>query len=248
MLTIGQLAAHAGVSTKAVRVYHAKGLLPEPERDSAGYRRYDAQAVINLTRIVTLARAGVPLANIPDVLDAPDPATLIEAIDAKLREQVRTIDERRARLRELDRPDRLCLPPDALEFMDRLRLIGLTARHEQAFRDGWILGYALAPELTRAVVRSRAALLDDADYVAVLRAYDDAIDWSPDDPRLHNIADAAAVIALRMMAISGPPEVEGLQIETVDILDGHLGIDTPAWQKLDQLLTQRLSDYRAQHP
>ena len=64
MLTIGQLAAHAGVSTKAVRVYHAKGLLPEPSRDASGYRRYAAQAIIDLTRIVTLAQAGVPLARI----------------------------------------------------------------------------------------------------------------------------------------------------------------------------------------
>ncbi|MBV8992518.1 MAG: MerR family transcriptional regulator, partial [Pseudonocardiales bacterium] len=70
MLTIGQLANHAGVSTKAIRVYHAKGLLPEPQRDASGYRRYDAQAIIDLARIVTLAQAGVPLARIPDVLDA----------------------------------------------------------------------------------------------------------------------------------------------------------------------------------
>ena len=33
MLTISQLAAYAGVTVRAVRHYHAKGLLPEPERD-----------------------------------------------------------------------------------------------------------------------------------------------------------------------------------------------------------------------
>ncbi|MEU5400774.1 MerR family DNA-binding transcriptional regulator, partial [Streptomyces sp. NPDC005963] len=30
MITIGQLAGYVGVSIKTVRVYHAKGLLPEP--------------------------------------------------------------------------------------------------------------------------------------------------------------------------------------------------------------------------
>ena len=40
--------------------YHAKGLLPEPERDCSGYRRYDAGAVVELIRIRTLAEAGVP--------------------------------------------------------------------------------------------------------------------------------------------------------------------------------------------
>ena len=63
MLTISQLAAYAGVTVKAVRHYHAKGLLPEPERDHSGYRRYDAQAVVELIRIRTLADAGVPLAH-----------------------------------------------------------------------------------------------------------------------------------------------------------------------------------------
>src|SRR5438876_421698 len=33
MLTIGQLAAYAGVTVRAVRHYHQIGLLPEPQRD-----------------------------------------------------------------------------------------------------------------------------------------------------------------------------------------------------------------------
>ncbi len=43
MITIGQLARYAGVSTKTIRVYHDKGLLAEPDRDTSGYRRYTAQ-------------------------------------------------------------------------------------------------------------------------------------------------------------------------------------------------------------
>ncbi len=42
MLTISQLAAYAGVTVRAVRHYHQIGLLPEPERDASGYRRYGA--------------------------------------------------------------------------------------------------------------------------------------------------------------------------------------------------------------
>ncbi|HUZ52311.1 MAG TPA: MerR family DNA-binding transcriptional regulator [Streptosporangiaceae bacterium] len=48
MLTIGQLAAYAGVTVRAVRHYHQIGLLPEPERDASGYRRYGATAVVSL--------------------------------------------------------------------------------------------------------------------------------------------------------------------------------------------------------
>jgi DNA-binding transcriptional MerR regulator len=79
MITIGRLAEYAGVSVKAVRHYHERGLLAEPGRDSAGYRRYTAQHAVDLVKIRTLAEAGVPLARVKDLLDA-DPATLAAAI------------------------------------------------------------------------------------------------------------------------------------------------------------------------
>lgn len=58
MLTISELASYAGVTVRAVRHYHAKGLLPEPERDRSGYRRYGGDAVVDLIRIRTLAGPG----------------------------------------------------------------------------------------------------------------------------------------------------------------------------------------------
>jgi DNA-binding transcriptional MerR regulator len=39
MLTIGQLAAHAGAMVRTVRHDHTTGLLPEPKHDASGYRR-----------------------------------------------------------------------------------------------------------------------------------------------------------------------------------------------------------------
>ncbi|MCG3756431.1 MerR family transcriptional regulator [Amycolatopsis sp. Poz14] len=238
MLTIGQLARHAGVSAKAVRVYHAKGLLPEPARDASGYHRYDAQAVIDLARIVTLAQAGVPLARIPEVLNADEDA--LDRIDAELRDRIRQLEQRRARLRDLDRPDRLCLPPEAIAFMDRLKRAGLSARHENAIRDGWILACALAPDVAHAILPSRTALLDDPEYVAVLRAYDEAIEWSPDDPRLEAIADAAATLGRRMTLPSDLPDFRKVPRQVVELLATHL--DSPAWQRIDQLVAQRISE------
>ena len=75
MLTIGQLASYAGVTVRAVRHYHAKGLLPEPERDHSGYRRYDAHAVVDLIKIRTLADAGVPLTRVRELLAAGQPTS-----------------------------------------------------------------------------------------------------------------------------------------------------------------------------
>jgi len=74
MLTIGQLAASAGVTVRAVRHYHQIGLLPEPDRDASGYRRYGATAVVSLIKIRTLANAGVPLSHIGQMLEADAPA------------------------------------------------------------------------------------------------------------------------------------------------------------------------------
>src|SRR5437762_2647064 len=72
MITIGQLAGYAGVTIKAVRHYHERGLLGEPERDASGYRRYSADHAIELVKIKTLADAGVPLARIGELLTAGD--------------------------------------------------------------------------------------------------------------------------------------------------------------------------------
>ena len=52
------------MTVRAVRHYHQIGLLPEPERTYAGYRIYDAAAVVRLIEIRTLAEAGVPLARV----------------------------------------------------------------------------------------------------------------------------------------------------------------------------------------
>ena len=57
MLTISQLAAYAGVPVRAVRHYHQIGLLPEADRDSSGYRRYGAKAVVALIKPATVVVA-----------------------------------------------------------------------------------------------------------------------------------------------------------------------------------------------
>ncbi|MFD0332517.1 MerR family transcriptional regulator [Streptomyces erythrogriseus] len=57
-LTIGQAAAFAGVTVKAVRHYHRLGLVDEPDRDSSGYRRYGSSDMLRLVQVRTLAGAG----------------------------------------------------------------------------------------------------------------------------------------------------------------------------------------------
>jgi DNA-binding transcriptional MerR regulator len=98
-LTIGELAGLAGVSTRTVRHYHAVGLLPEPERDTSGYRRYGPGDVINLVRIVRLRAVGMPIPRIASQLT--DPATAshdLGALAAELSEEIARLTALRDRL------------------------------------------------------------------------------------------------------------------------------------------------------
>ena len=60
VLTIGQVAARAGVNTSAIRYYERVGLLPPAERES-GQRRYTQETVRRLGVIDVAKRAGFTL-------------------------------------------------------------------------------------------------------------------------------------------------------------------------------------------
>jgi len=59
-LTIGQVAASAGINSSAIRYYERVGVLPQPERRS-GQRRYTHETVRRLTVIDIAKRAGFTL-------------------------------------------------------------------------------------------------------------------------------------------------------------------------------------------
>ncbi|OPX14301.1 MerR family transcriptional regulator, partial [Gordonia sp. i37] len=67
-MRIGQVARLAGVSTRTIRYYHRLGLLPEPPRDSNGYRSYALDDVVALLRIRRLTALGLALDEIREVL------------------------------------------------------------------------------------------------------------------------------------------------------------------------------------
>jgi MerR family redox-sensitive transcriptional activator SoxR len=73
-LSIGEVAARAGLRTSAIRYYERAGLLPAPER-RAGRRRYDA-GVLDLLRAIEVSKqAGFTLAEIRRLLAGFDAAT-----------------------------------------------------------------------------------------------------------------------------------------------------------------------------
>jgi MerR family transcriptional regulator, redox-sensitive transcriptional activator SoxR len=70
-LTIGQVAAMAGVRTSSIRYYESRGVLPEPTRVS-GQRRYNEDVLRRLAVIDVAQRAGFSLAEIRELLDSSE--------------------------------------------------------------------------------------------------------------------------------------------------------------------------------
>ncbi|MEV6694388.1 MerR family transcriptional regulator [Micromonospora sp. NPDC051196] len=240
MLTIGQLAAYAGVTVRAVRHYHQIGLLPEPERDASGYRRYSAKSVVSLVKIRTLANAGVPLARIGELLDAGPSAfaDAVRAIDERLRDQIERLEASRKQIAQLAGGDRLTLPPEVTAYLDRLREIGVSERVVEGERDGWILVAARWPERIAEFMPGKLAQLDDPQVVRLYRVLSEIFDDEPgdtDDPRLAEAADIMVSLAEQAYRAG-----EILSDETPNDLVDALAVESdPRVQRLRDLLRER---------
>ncbi|MFD7308001.1 MerR family transcriptional regulator [Promicromonospora sp. NPDC059942] len=241
MLTIGQVASYAGVTARTVRHYHAVGLLPEPERDHSGYRRYGAQAVVDLLRIRTLADAGVPLARVQELLHADEEefTAAVAEIDARLRSEIEERERHRERIARLAAGDSLALPPEGAAYLDRWRELGVPEQVVEIERDSWILSLAVySREQIAAAMVNKGRLLEDAEFVGVLRAIGDGIGWDPDDPRLPGLADQVAAVLDRHAEWTGDG-VRGVERGLVEQFDS-LALDSiPAGRRLEELLEER---------
>jgi DNA-binding transcriptional MerR regulator len=243
MLTIGQLASHAGVTVRAVRHYHAKGLLREPERDPSGYRRYDAAAVAELIRIRTLADAGVPLSRVHELLAADEEefAAAIEEIDRRLRAEIRERQRHRERIAQLAAGDRLALPPEAVEYLDRLRELDIPERAIEMERDAWILVAAQIPEQMPALMTLKRGQIDDPAVTAIYIDLVEAADWDADDPRLPAFADRMVSLFEEDAKHSSEDEVAAVALddELVALLDEVFVNAVPFARRLLRLLEER---------
>jgi DNA-binding transcriptional MerR regulator len=240
MLTIGQLADYVGVTVRAVRHYHQRGLLPEPERDASGYRRYGAQAVVDLIRIKTLAEAGVPLARIQALLGAePEQfAQGIAQIDQALRRRIRDLEQQRRRIAELAAGDRLFLPDEVVGLLDELRRLGVSQRAVDMERDGWILLAARSPGRAASWAQDKRSVLADSEFRRLYLACDQAFDWDPADPRLDELADAMVAFAARHRP--GPDGGGTLDDPVaVELLSSQPGGSSPGWDRLMRLTSDK---------
>jgi DNA-binding transcriptional MerR regulator len=243
MLTIGQLAAYAGVTVRAVRHYHHIGLLPEPERDASGYRQYGATAVVALIKIRTLAGAGVPLAEIGPMLEADGPAfaAAVERIDTRLRAEIERLETSRKEIAQLAAGDNLVLPPEVVCYLDRLRELGAAPRVVAGERDGWILVAARWPDRIREWMPEKLAQLENPQLVRLYRVLSELTESdAPDDSLLEEAADIMAGL-LEQAGPSGATDLGPVAQDDLafDLLDALAVEFDPRAERMLDLMRER---------
>ena len=243
MLTIGQLAAYAGVTIRAVRHYHHIGLLPEPERDQSGYRRYPAAAVVRLIRIRTLAEAGVPLVRVRELLDA-DADTFAAAtteIDRQLRAQIRALQEHRRLIAQLGTGDSLALPEEVVDYLDRLRAAGAPEAIIEPERDAWILMAARYPGMIETLMVDKVAQLANPDTVRLYQLIGRIAENGEDEELLRRTADLMSEL-LQQAADSGELDRQDQYLPDeafIRLMDSFADASHPAVARLREMLAER---------
>ena len=95
-MRIGELAASLNVSTKTLRLYEERDLIPRPARSDHGYRIYGRAAVRRARLVVGFRGLGLSLHQIEELLGALDEPKrgLRRELAGHLHEQIRGISER----------------------------------------------------------------------------------------------------------------------------------------------------------
>jgi MerR family mercuric resistance operon transcriptional regulator len=98
-MTIGTMAATAGVNIETIRFYQRKGLVPKPKRSRGAVRRYGLETVARVKFVKAAQRLGFSLVEIGALLKLDDGTHCKEA--REMAEEKLT--DVRAKLRDLQR-------------------------------------------------------------------------------------------------------------------------------------------------
>ena len=115
LLTIGELAAVAGVSPRTIRYYEELGIIPEPERSPGGTRRYSKEYQFYIEGALALKDLGFSLEEIQLI----GRMALGRPMGARQRQRVATVVAQRMRALE-----------HRIRVLERLR--GILEDEEQA--------------------------------------------------------------------------------------------------------------------
>lgn len=209
---IGDAAAFAGTTPRAIRHYHEIGLLPEPERGGDGRRRYGYDDMIRLLWIRKMAAVGISLDDMRAAFgEARDIEEILSRLEETLAAREAEIKHQRAavqRLQVVGSPlgllaelvtDRLShLPPGALRPSDLDALLVT----ERVFSP---LGAAIQASVFIVLATHPDLRAEDDRLEAAEAALDDGVD--PHDPRVEELAVQRCA---QQMALNQAIEAAGL--------------------------------------
>lgn len=208
-MRIGEVAALVGITPRAVRHYHHRGLLPEPKRLANGYRSYELRDVVVLARIRRLTELGLTLDEVADALgDSRDLHEILVELDNDLAEQEARLRARRTRLATLIERTRLqpddAVTPELLALLDDLSTRPQTPLAELERDLFALLDVTATPEdraRTITAMRAHTATERDQELAERLTALADA---PTDDPRVPALAaEIAAALPPALRDITG---------------------------------------------
>ncbi|MGW7327750.1 MerR family transcriptional regulator [Streptomyces sp. NPDC054840] len=223
---IGDAAAFAGTTPRAIRHYHQIGLLPEPERGGDGRRRYSYDDMIRLLWIRKTADAGISLEDIRTAFAEGDIEETLGRLEETLAAQEANIKRQRAavqRLRAVGNPLGLLselvtgrlnhLPPGALRSSDLDTLLVT----ERTFGP---LGAALQASVL-IVLATHPGLRAEDDFLdAAEAALDDGVD--PADPRVEELAAKRFAHHNALMQAIEEAGLDEAEEELFDVYDADL--------------------------
>ena len=101
-MRVGEIAARAGVNVETIRYYERRGLLPLPEREPSGHRRYNEESVRFLRAIKEAQAVGFTLGEISEYLRASRRSeSPSETLRVRMAAKIDEIDSRIAGLRRM---------------------------------------------------------------------------------------------------------------------------------------------------
>ncbi|MGI5466382.1 hypothetical protein [Streptomyces sp. CA-132043] len=158
-----------------------------------------------------------------------------------MKEEIRERQRHREQIARLAAGDHLVLPPEVVEYLDLLRVLGVDERIVQAERDGWIPLAAHSPERVPEWVARKREQIADPRLVGFYRTLGQALDRTDDDPQLVGLADKLAAYLTEVADERGEEYVDdtGIEAPLVELMD-TLAFDTvPPARRLIELLEER---------
>ncbi|MCU6496936.1 MerR family transcriptional regulator [Rugamonas sp. A1-17] len=132
VLKIGELAARAGLTVRALHHYDSIGLLKPSGRAGSGYRLYNRDDVARLHHIQTLRRFGMSLADIATFLASPD-APFADIVAQQIAALGKQIEQATTLREQLTRLQHVLGRGDSPELSDWLRTLEMMDLYDKYF-------------------------------------------------------------------------------------------------------------------